>query len=88
MEALLTDEWLGDLDPVFVIDEASLSLVRERTKQLAGEQGVASELVEASPAAKSTKSWFGRIEKRRMKLSMRMPFEGTVPIAAMPLLRG
>lgn len=46
MEALLIDEWLRDLDPVFVIDDASLSLVRERVKTAAAEGGVASEIAD------------------------------------------
>ena len=43
MEALLT-QWLRDLDPVYVIDEASLSLVRARIKQVAAEHGVSSDI--------------------------------------------
>ncbi len=46
MEALLIEEWLRDLDPVFVIDDASLSLVRERVKATAAEGGVASEIAD------------------------------------------
>ena len=46
MEALLTEEWLRDLAPVYVIDEASLSQVRERIKEVAAEHGVATEIVD------------------------------------------
>ncbi len=46
MEALLIDEWLRGLDPVFVIDEASLTLVRDRIKQVAAEHGVVGEIVD------------------------------------------
>lgn len=46
MEALLIDEWLKGLDPVFVIDEASLTMVRDRIKQVAAEGGVATEIAD------------------------------------------
>lgn len=46
MEALLIEEWLKGLDPVFVIDEASLTMVRDRTKQVAAEGGVAPEIAD------------------------------------------
>lgn len=46
MEALLIDEWLRGLDPVYVIDEASLSMVRERIRGVAADGGVASEITD------------------------------------------
>lgn len=46
MEALLTEEWLRDLGPVFVIDDASLSVVRARIKEVAAEHGVATEIAD------------------------------------------
>ncbi len=46
MEALLIEEWLRELDPVFVIDEASLSLVRERVKEVAARGGVANDITD------------------------------------------
>jgi len=46
VEALLTNEWLLGLDPVFVIDDASLTLVRDSIRQAAAGAGVANELAE------------------------------------------
>jgi anti-sigma regulatory factor (Ser/Thr protein kinase) len=46
VETLLIEEWTGDADAIFVLDEASLSLVRERIRELASSSGVASEIVD------------------------------------------
>jgi anti-sigma regulatory factor (Ser/Thr protein kinase) len=40
MEALLIDEWLGDHDGVEVLDDASLSIARERARAAADAQGL------------------------------------------------
>ncbi|MBX3185840.1 MAG: SpoIIE family protein phosphatase [Labilithrix sp.] len=44
MEALLIDEWLPDADAIEVRDEASLSLVRDRVRDVAGEAGIDAEI--------------------------------------------
>lgn len=45
MEALLVDEWLRDLDPIIVYDEASLTMVRDKIKEVATEGGVGTEII-------------------------------------------
>lgn len=42
MEALLIDEWLRGQDAVFVLDEASLTSVRDRVREAAAEAGASS----------------------------------------------
>lgn len=39
MEALLIEEWLRGLDPIFVLDEASLAVVRDRVRAVAADSG-------------------------------------------------
>lgn len=47
MEALLIDEWLRDSDDaIFVYDEASLTSVRDRIRQVAADGGVPSAVVD------------------------------------------
>jgi anti-sigma regulatory factor (Ser/Thr protein kinase) len=40
MEALLIDEWMPDLDPIEVVDDASVSLARQRAREVATAQGL------------------------------------------------
>ncbi len=40
MEALLIDEWVGDVDAITMIDDASVSLARQRAREVAAEQGL------------------------------------------------
>jgi anti-sigma regulatory factor (Ser/Thr protein kinase) len=46
VETLLIEEWTGDAEAIFVLDEASLSLVRERIRDVASSSGVAAEIVD------------------------------------------
>ena len=46
MEALLIEEWTGDDDAIFVLDEASLTVVRERIREVASSSGIATEIVD------------------------------------------
>lgn len=46
MEALLIDEWLGDEDAIAILDDASVSVARERVREIGGAQGLAREDVE------------------------------------------
>jgi anti-sigma regulatory factor (Ser/Thr protein kinase) len=46
VETLLIEEWTGDADAVFVLDEASLTVVRDRLRDVASPAGVAQEVVD------------------------------------------
>lgn len=46
METLLIEEWTGDDDAIVVLDDASLTLVRDRIRGVAGASGVAADIVD------------------------------------------
>jgi anti-sigma regulatory factor (Ser/Thr protein kinase) len=53
MEALLIDEWLGDHDAIAMLDDASVSVVRERVRAIGAAQGLAREDIERLAVAAS-----------------------------------
>jgi anti-sigma regulatory factor (Ser/Thr protein kinase) len=46
VEALLIEEWTDDADAIFVLDEASLTVVRDRIREVSSAAGVAADIVD------------------------------------------
>ncbi len=53
MEATRLTAWLGDAEPIPILDDASVSVARERVRRLGGELGLAEEVIESVATAAS-----------------------------------